>query len=211
MATPSVLLRVLVLPLLCFSLAGVGEAAVPELIKDWLANQQKRGDVRIAFTQRKEGGALARGVETPGVIWRTGKGAFRWTLGEPPQSTLIYDGANLMLYEGEKWRTLEADSQQFRHIIALLGNSSADPAGLEKDFHISQTSATEQAHTFALMPKSRRLSKHLRQLDLQIAPDSKEMVQVRVIREGGGETLIRFSKPQQGEVDPALLAVPERS
>ena len=182
-------------------------ADVPPLITDWLKHQNNLGDVRMEFSQTKSGGALAAGVETKGEIWRSSTGSFRWKLGDPPQSTLVYDGTNLMLLESNQkaWKNVDADSQQFRHLIALLGNPDADPSSLNKDFAITQTGTGSRVHTFALVPKSRRLLKHLRQIDLQIEPKTKHLGQIRVLRTRGAETLVRFERPEKSKIDPKVF------
>ncbi len=88
----------LLLPLLfVLGAAGsLGAADAPDLapVKRWLAKQEELRTLQADFTQTRSYKNLRDPLASPGHLWYSAPGAFRWEIGDPPKTVVLRKGGD---------------------------------------------------------------------------------------------------------------------
>lgn len=183
---------------------------LPPLLLRWAEAQKNLSDMEVPFTQTRTTPALKQPVVTPGRFWRFADGCFRWELGQPAATVLVHDAQEFRVMEsaGAEWRVLDAEDPRWRMWSRFLSGREASPEELQRHFLVDEEVQSETVTAISLRPKAPFLRKHLRQLDLQISPQSARLVQLRVLQGDGSSLLMTFEAPRsvQGAEKARLLA-----
>ena len=172
---------------------------LPPVFVKWMENQQKMGrNIQVTFKQERRTPVLKEPVKTEGRFWKMLDGRFRYELGSPATTVMIYDGTKLLLKEGKdaKWETLDPDDKRATVWKRVLGSRSADREALQTNFKSSVTQQEAHFATIALVPRPLLMRKHLKQIDMQIEPEGERMYLLRVIQGDGAVLTIQFEPPQ---------------
>lgn len=183
---------------------------LPPVLLQWAEAQQSLGDVEVPFTQTRTTPALKQPVVTPGRFWHFSDGCFRWELGRPAATVLVHDLEEFRVREeaGGDWRALDAEDPRWRMWARFLSGRESSPEELQRHFLVDAEVQSESVTAVSLRPKAPFLRRHLRQLDLQISPQTRRLVQLRVLQGDGGSLMMTFGppKPVNGTDKSRLLA-----
>ena len=193
------------------ALADRAGAGVPEVFGAWLAAQKHAADVRVEFTLIKTMPALKEPVKAAGRFWNYADGRFRWETGTPVTAVLVYDGVTLQSWDavGGQWRKLNPNSRGMRLWMDFLGGQNLSEAGLLKDFLITAAAAAKPLAAVVLEPKSARVRRDLKQIQLKFDPAGPRLVQMLIAQGDGGSQTMDFGAPMRmTEADRAVVPPP---
>ena len=173
-------------------------ASVPPIMREWAEAQRHIGDIQVNFQQVRTVPALKEPVRSQGHFWRFADGSFRWELGRPAATVLVHDSKVFRVREepGAPWKVLDEKDGRYRMWAQFLSGRDASPEQLAENFNLSVTGNTSEAVTVALMPKPLVVRRYLKQVDLQIEPQSKRLLQLRIIQGDGSTVTMQFSPPK---------------
>lgn len=176
---------------------------LPQILKEWGEMQKKVGDIRVAFQQTRTVPALKAPVVSQGQFWRFSDGSFRWEIGQPPAVVLVHDLQEFRVKESADadWKLLDEKDGRYRMWAQFLSGHDVGSNELSRNFSVQITGDTPKAVTVALMPKPLIVRRYLKQIDLQIEPSSKRLLQLRVIQGDGATVLMVFSDPKTVRAD----------
>ena len=90
------MLKRLLFSLLLLSAGPLAAAAEPDLapVRRWLAKQEELRTLQADFTQTRSYKNLRDPLASPGHLWYSAPGAFRWEIGDPPKTVVLRKGEN---------------------------------------------------------------------------------------------------------------------
>ena len=182
--------------LITSSLLHADEA--PAIVSDWIAAQQHMGDIEVGFKMIRTLPTMKEPISTEGRFWRLADGRFRWELGSPASTILMFDNTELHLWESteKKWQTLSPNEGRMRMWMHFLNSKDMNAEEMTKNFTPTVTGETKEVTTIALQPKGFMVRKHLKQVDLQIDPATKHLRQIRMIQADDSTMLMAFGRPE---------------
>ena len=181
---------------LCVSAqAQTGE--LPPLVQQWIDAQQHMGDIKVGFKLTRTLPTLKEPIINEGRFWRLSDGRFRWELGTPPETVLLFNNDDLRVWESasQSWQTLSAGDRRMKMWMTFLNSKEMSAGALAKDF-VATVTGESPIVTIALQPKGFMVKKHLKQVDLQIDPATKHLRQLRIIQSDDATVLMSFGSPQ---------------
>ena len=196
---------------LASALAESADTAVPGFFGDWLAAQKHAADVRVEFSITKTMPALKEPVKAAGRFWNYADGRFRWETGQPATAVLVFDGVTLQSWDaaGNKWRTLDPNSRSMRLWMDFLGGQNLTEGGLRRDFLITAPAAGKALASVVLEPKSSRVRRDLKQIQLKFNTAERRLVQMLIQQGDGGSQTMDFSAPKRmTAADRAMVPPP---
>lgn len=198
---------VLSLCLLTLSCAAQG---LPTVFEKWTADQKNVGDIQVTFQQTRSTPVLKEPAKSEGRFWKMQDGRFRWELGSPPTTTLLFNGEKAFLKEGKDavWQTLKPDDRRARAWIRFLDGREMDAASLTENFTVKVTQQEAKFATITLVPKPLLVKKHLKQIDLQIEPGGKRLYLLRIIQGDGSTLTMTLGDPKPVQVSQELFLAP---
>lgn len=170
---------------------------MPPIINDWVAAQQHMGDIKVKFKLTRTLPTMKEPIVNDGQFWRLTDGRFRWEVGSPPSTVLLFNNEDLHLWDAtqQQWQTLSPNEGRMRMWMHFLHGKDMDPAELAKNFTPTVTGDSKEVVTVALQPKGLFVRKHLKQVDLQIDPTTKYLRQIRLIQADDATLLMSFGSP----------------
>lgn len=169
---------------------------LPPLLKEWAEAQKAMPDMAVNFRQTRATPALKNPVTTSGKFWRFKDGAFRWELGQPPQTILVNDLTEFRVKEGESsWQKLDEKDARYRMWSRFLSGNEASPEEIQQHFLVDAVEQNAEVTAISLRPKAPFVRRHLKQLDLQISPKTFRLLQLRVMQGDGSTLTMAFSDP----------------
>lgn len=195
---------VLSLCLLSLSCAAQG---LPPVFEKWTADQKNVGDIQVSFQQTRTTPVLKEPAKSEGRFWKMQDGRFRWELGSPPTTTLLFNGEKAFLKEGKDaaWQTLNPDDRRARAWMRFLNGREMDTVSLTENFSVKVTQQEAKFATITLVPKPLLVKKHLKQIDLQIEPGGKRLYLLRIIQGDGSTLTMTFSEPKPAKASSELF------
>ena len=192
------------------ALAGSGATGVPGVLGDWLAARKHAADVRVEFRTTKSMPALKEPLKADGRIWSYADGRFRWETGAPATQVLVYDGATLQSWDaaGKQWRKLDPNSRSMGLWMDFLGGRNLTEAGLLKDFEIREAAETKLLTGVILEPKSARVRRDLKQIELRFNAGEQRLVQMLIRQGDGGSQTMDFSAPGRMTAEDRTVVPP---
>ncbi len=192
----------LLLPVLSYGQAASAPAApasLPPIMQTWAEAQKKVGDIHVAFRQTRTVPSLKAPVVTQGQFWRFQDGAFRWELGQPAGTILVYDMKEFRVREtgSAEWQVLDPKDGRYRMWAQFLGSNDASTDSMAKNFTVKVTSETADAVTVSMNPRPLLVRRYLKLLELQIHPKSMRLLQIRILQADGATVVMTFSEPQK--------------
>lgn len=185
---------------LSFSLpvSAADPEAIPLVFKQWIEAQKGAGSMKVPFQQTRTTPALKEPIAASGHFWRLADGRFRWELGSPPTTILIFDQQTVRLKESadKPWETLKPDDNRVRMWIRFLSGRDMDAESLTKNFSLRVTQQEKTFVTIAMTPRPLLIKKYLRQLDMQIEPGGKRLLGFRIVQGDGSTLLMNFGPPE---------------
>lgn len=187
--------------------AALEPPAIPPVLRDWIAAQKDSGSIKVPFTQTRTTPALKEPVAASGRFWRMADGRFRWELGSPATTILVFDKETVRLKEnaGAAWQTLKPDDSRVRMWMRFLSGRDMDTESLTKNFTLKVTQQEKAFVTVAMIPRPLLIKKYLKQLDMQIEPGGKRLLGFRVVQGDGSTLLMNFGPPEKLEGDVEKL------
>ena len=181
------------------ALAERAGGGVPGVFGAWLVAQQHAVDVRVEFTLIKAMPALKEPVKAAGRFWNYADGRFRWETGTPATAVLVYDGVTLQSWDaaGNQWRKLNPNSRGMHLWMDFLGGQNLSEAGLLKDFQITAAEGKPRLAAVVLEPKSARVRRDLKQIELKFDPAGPRLVQMLILQGDGGSQTMDFGAPKR--------------
>lgn len=164
-----------------------------------MAAQQDIGSIKVSFHQTRTTPALKEPVHASGRFWRMADGRFRWELGTPATTILIFDKEAVHLKESADapWQTLKPDDSRVRMWMKFLSGRDMDAASLTNNFTLKVTQQEPGYTTVAMIPRPLLIKKYLRQLDMQIEPGGRRLLGFRVVQGDGSTLLLNFGPPEK--------------
>ena len=198
---------VLSLCLLTLSCAAQG---LPPVFEKWTADQKNVGDIQVTFQQTRSTPVLKEPAKSEGRFWKMQDGRFRWELGSPPTTTLLFNGEKAFLKEGKDaaWQTLDPDDRRARAWIRFLDGREMDAASLTENFTVKVTQQEAKFATITLVPKPLLVKKYLKQIDLQIEPGGKRLYLIRIIQGEGSTLTMTLGEPKPVKASQELFLAP---
>jgi outer membrane lipoprotein-sorting protein len=198
---------VLSLCLLTLSCAAQG---LPPVFEKWTADQKNVGDIQVTFQQTRSTPVLKEPAKSEGRFWKMQDGRFRWELGSPPTTTLLFNGEKAFLKEGKDaaWQTLDPDDRRARAWIRFLDGREMDAASLTENFTVKVTQQEAKFATITLVPKPLLAKKYLKQIDLQIEPGGKRLYLIRIIQGEGSTLTMTLGEPKPVKASQELFLAP---
>ncbi|MDZ4401524.1 outer membrane lipoprotein carrier protein LolA [Prosthecobacter sp.] len=195
---PHLILALLVLPTLTV-LAAPEAAVIPPVFRDWIAAQKDSGSIKVTFQQTRTTPALKEPVSASGRFWRMADGRFRWELGSPATTILVFDKETVRLKENASapWQTLKPDDSRVRMWMKFLSGREMDAESLTKNFTLKITQQEKTFVTVAMIPRPLLIKKYLTQLDMQIEPGGKRLLGFRIVQGDGSTLLMNFGPPEK--------------
>ncbi|MFO1484446.1 MAG: outer membrane lipoprotein carrier protein LolA [Verrucomicrobiaceae bacterium] len=179
--------------------AQTSAAVIPPVFRDWIAAQKDIGSIKVSFTQMRTTPALKEPVKASGRFWRMADGRFRWELGSPATTMLIFDKETVRLKEstGAAWMTLKPDDSRVRMWMRFLSGRDMDTDSLTKNFTLKITQQEKNFVTVAMVPRALLIKKYLTQLDMQLEPGGKRLLGFRIVQSDGSTLLMHFGPPEK--------------
>lgn len=204
---PRMIRLVLSLCLLTLSCAAQG---LPPVFEKWTADQKNVGDIQVTFQQTRSTPVLKEPAKSEGRFWKMQDGRFRWELGSPPTTTLLFNGEKAFLKEGKDaaWQTLDPDDRRARAWIRFLDGREMDAASLTENFTVKVTQQEAKFATITLVPKPLLAKKYLKQIDLQIEPGGKRLYLIRIIQGEGSTLTMTLGEPKPVKASQELFLAP---
>jgi outer membrane lipoprotein-sorting protein len=198
---------VLSLCLLTLSCAAQG---LPPVFEKWTADQKNVGDIQVTFQQTRSTPVLKEPAKSEGRFWKMQDGRFRWELGSPPTTTLLFNGEKAFLKDGKDaaWQTLDPDDRRARAWIRFLDGREMDAASLTENFTVKVTQQEAKFATITLVPKPLLVKKYLKQIDLQIEPGGKRLYLIRIIQGEGSTLTMTLGEPKPVKASQELFLAP---
>lgn len=198
---------VLSLCLLTLSCAAQG---LPPVFEKWTADQKNVGDIQVTFQQTRSTPVLKEPAKSEGRFWKMQDGRFRWELGSPPTTTLLFNGEKAFLKDGKDaaWQTLDPDDRRARAWIRFLDGREMDAASLTENFTVKVTQQEAKFATITLVPKPLLVKKYLKQIDLQIEPGGKRLYLIRIIQGEGSTLTMTLGEPKPTKASQELFLAP---
>jgi len=183
---------------LCLLTLSCAAQGLPPVFEKWTADQKNVGDIEVTFQQTRTTPVLKEPAKSEGRFWKMQDGRFRWELGSPPTTTLLFNGEKAFLKEGKDaaWQTLNPDDRRARAWMRFLNGREMDTASLTENFTVKVTQQEAKFATITLVPKPLLVKKHLKQIDLQIEPGGKRLYLLRIIQGDGSTLTMTFSEPK---------------
>ncbi len=171
---------------------------VPPIITEWIAAQQHMGDIKVPFKLTRTLPTMKDPIVASGQFWRLADGRFRWEVGSPASTVLLFDNTDLHLWDDtqKQWQTLSPNEGRMRMWMHFLNSKAMNGEDMVKNFTPTITGQTKEVVTIALQPKGLIVRKHLKQVDLQIDPTTKYLIQIRLIQSDDATLLMSFADPQ---------------
>lgn len=168
------------------------------VMNDWIAAQQQMGDIKVDFKMIRTLATMKEPITNEGRFWRLADGRFRWELGTPPSTVLVFDNKDLHLLDDtqKQWQTLSPNEGRMRMWMHFLNSKDLNAEQVSKDFTATITGDTPELITVALQPKGFMVKKHLKQIDLQIDPKTKHLRQIQMVQADDSTMLMAFSRPE---------------
>lgn len=168
------------------------------VMNDWIAAQQQMGDIKVDFKMIRTLATMKEPITNEGRFWRLADGRFRWELGTPPSTVLVFDNKDLYLLDDtqKQWQTLSPNEGRMRMWMHFLNSKDLNAEQVSKDFTATITGDTPELITVALQPKGFMVKKHLKQIDLQIDPKTKHLRQIQMVQADDSTMLMAFSRPE---------------
>jgi len=165
------------------------------------------GDIQVTFQQTRTTPVLKEPAKSEGRFWKMQDGRFRWELGSPPSTIMIFNGEKALLKEGKDaaWQSLNPDDRRARSWIKFLNGREMDAASLTENFTVKVTQQEAKFATITLVPRPLLVKKHLKQIDMQIEPGGKRMYLLRIIQGDGSTLSMTFGEPKPAKVSPELF------
>ena len=195
------ILALLVLPAL--TVLAAPEQEIPLVLRDWIAAQKDSGSIKVAFQQTRTTPALKKPVSASGRFWRMADGRFRWELGSPATTILVFDKEIVRLKESAStpWQTLKPDDSRVRMWMKFLSGREMDAGSLTKNFMLKITQQEKVFVTVAMIPRPLLIKKYLTQLDMQIEPGGQRLLGFRIVQGDGSTLLMNFGPPEKVGTD----------
>jgi outer membrane lipoprotein-sorting protein len=190
--------------------AQTGVATIPPVFQEWIAAQKDAGSIKVSFKQTRTTPALKEPVTASGRFWRMADGRFRWELGSPATTILVFDkeAVHLRGDAGAAWQTLKPDDSRVRMWMRFLSGRDMDTESLTKNFTLKVTQQETDFVTIAMIPRPLLIKKYLTQLDMQIQPGGKRLLGFRIVQGDGSTLLMHFGPPEKVAGDhPELFQV----
>lgn len=187
--------------------AQTNAADIPPVFRDWIAAQKDIGSIKVSFKQTRTTPALKEPVSAAGRFWRMADGRFRWELGSPATTILVFDKETVRLKESAEaaWQTLKPDDSRVRMWMKFLSGREMDSESLTKNFTLKVTQQEKTFVTVAMVPRPLLIKKYLTQLDMQIEPGGKRLLGFRIVQGDGSTLLMNFGPPEMLSGDHAEL------
>lgn len=181
------------------ALAEPEGSAIPQVLRDWIAAQNDVGSIKVAFNQTRTTPALKEPVHATGRFWRMADGRFRWELGSPATTILVFDKETVRLKENAEaaWQTLKPDDSRVRMWMKFLSGREMDAESLGKNFTLKVTQQEKAFITVAMIPRPLLIKKYLNQLDMQIEPGGRRLLGFRIVQGDGSTLLMNFGPPEK--------------
>ncbi|MFM2167776.1 MAG: hypothetical protein RIS79_2147 [Verrucomicrobiota bacterium] len=192
---------------LCLLTLSCAAQGLPPVFEKWAADQKNVGDIQVTFQQTRTTPVLKEPAKSEGRFWKMHDGRFRWELGSPPSTIMIFNGEKALLKEGKDaaWQSLNPDDRRARSWIKFLNGREMDTASLTENFTVKVTQQEVKFATITLVPRPLLVKKHLKQIDMQIEPGGKRMYLLRIIQGDGSTLSMTFGEPKPAKVSPELF------
>jgi len=170
---------------------------VPPMVRQWIEAQQHMGDIKVGFKLTRTLPTLKDPIVNEGRFWRLADGRFRWELGTPPSTVLLFNNNDLRVWDAasQSWQTLSATDRRMKMWMTFLNSKEMSAEAMAKDF-LATVTGESPVVTIALQPRGFMVKKHLKQVDLQIDPATKHLRQLRIIQSDDATVLMSFGPPQ---------------
>ena len=170
---------------------------IPAIVQQWVDAQQHMGDIAVDFRLTRTLPTLKEPITADGRFWKQADGEFRWEMGSPPSTILIFDNKDLHVWESEKqtWLTLSPNDGRMRMWMQFLNSKEMNAEAMTKTFIPTVTAELPDVVTVALQPKGLIVRKHLKQVDLQIDPKTKYLRQIRILQSDDSSVIMTFASP----------------
>lgn len=202
-----------VLLLTTYSLEAAPEpVTIPPIVQQWVEAQQHIGDISVDFRLTRTLPTLKEPIISDGHFWKLADGQFRWEMGSPPSTVLLFDNQVLHMWDAEKksWQTLSAADNRMRMWMQFLNSKEMNAEAMTKTFTPTVTSEQPDVVTIALQPKGLIVRKHLKQVDLQIDPKTKYLRQIRLLQSDDASVIMTFATPRPlAAADKARVLLPD--
>lgn len=185
--------------LLLFSSLTVLAEDLPPVFAKWIADQKSMPrDVHVTFVQERSSPVLKQPVKTEGRFWKMRDGRFRWELGSPATTIVIFDREKVFLKESKDaaWETLKPDDRRAPPWMRIMSGRNDDPKALTETFSVRVSEEGAGYATITLVPRPLLLKKHLRQIDMQIEPGGRRMFLLRIVQGDNSMLSMTFSPPK---------------
>ena len=196
---------------LASALAAAPEPATPPIVQQWVEAQKHMGDIVVDFKLTRTLPTLKEPITANGRFWKLADGQFRWEMGSPPSTVLLFDNQDLHVWEAEKntWQTLSPNDGRMRMWMQFLNSKEMNAEAMTKTFLPTVTGEKPDVVTIALQPKGLLVKRHLKQVDLQIDPRTKYLRQIRLIQSDDSTVIMTFGSPQpMAAADRSKLQIP---
>lgn len=180
---------------------------LPPVLREWIAGQPTLPDFKVDFTMTRKLPALKEPVTATGSMWRLRDGRFRWQVGVPPMSILVFDGETLHSWEeGSEWKELDSESRKARSWMDLLSGQAATLGELDRRFTVRVLESQTDSVTVSLDPRAAMTRKYLREIRLQFDPRSHYLRSLMIFQGNDTEIGIQFETPTKlRTLDPKVL------
>jgi outer membrane lipoprotein-sorting protein len=192
---------------LCLLTLSCAAQGLPLVFEKWAADQKNVGDIQVTFQQTRTTPVLKEPAKSEGRFWKMQDGRFRWELGSPPSTIMIFNGEKALLKEGKDaaWQELSPDDRRARSWIKFLSGREMDTASLTANFSVKVTQQEAKFATITLVPKPLLVKKHLKQIDMQIEPGGRRMYLLRIIQGDGSTLSMTFGEPKPAKASSELF------
>jgi len=182
-----------------------------EPLRAALAKQKELKSVQVKFRQIKTAPALAEPIKTMGQLWLVPGKAFRWELGTPKKTSVVFDGESVfVLNEIKKTaQKLSPNDQAIKPLLLTLGiGNEASFEGLNSIFNITSTNQNAERHVSVMVPRSRLIRNFINSMLMQVNLKTSFVERIGWTQKDGTEMMTEFLKPTLNEpLEPSLFQV----
>ena len=193
----------LLLAFLFLPLAGQAQEAAPldlAPLKKWLAYQSKVKTFAAHFTQSRRVKNFKKPLQSPGKLWFSAPGRFRWEIGDPPKNIAFLDQKELVIYQPGARRVKRfalsdvADSQWADTFNLAKMSFPHSLEELQKYFSIVSLQSSEQHCVLALQLKSERRRKLVKMATIYFNPEKSGLLATEILFQNGSSIRNDFTE-----------------
>ena len=200
------LLRVIASLFVTVPVSPLPAAPAPDLapLKQWIARQAEVRTVQADFVQKRSFHALRDPLATPGRLWFSAAGGFRWEVGDPPKMIVLRKGESSLLIQPAKKHAEHLSTANPLPMMNFPLAKNLDD--FNRQFEVLSVSVTGDRCHAELLPRDLQARKYLEAFRLDFQTDDGALLDFEIaLRDGSSLRNEFFNVRLNGKIDARVF------